>query len=105
MSASEKTTSKSYSKTAMKNKKSILSILATILTILSLAMSDLLVFGLISNARKACTNTFNQAYEETKDNTFNKFKKKAFDYFEAKNHVSNRATLTIGNIKKTLWRC
>ena len=95
MSASKKT-----NKTARKSKGHILEKMAIILIILSIAGSGLLFLMFGENAKKSCFDTFSNAYEDTKKNTYNQFKQKAYDYFEAQNHVSNQATLTIGNIKE-----
>ena len=91
----------SNSKTAaQKNKGNGLKVFAVFIIIISIAGSGLLFFMFGLNTKKACQDNFNTAYSETKDKIFDQFKKKAYDYFEEKNHVSNRATLTIGNIKE-----
>lgn len=97
MNSQKKTTPRAATK---KNKGHILEVLAVIMIILSLAASGLLFIMFGENAKKACTDSFSKAYEDTKKNTYDQFKKKAFDFFEAQNHVSNRATITIGNIKE-----
>ena len=108
MSASKKTTDKKSSratttrssKTPATNKRNLLPLLATISTVLCIAFSGLLFLSFLGNAKKACASTFSKSYDETRGNVFNQFKQKAFDYYEAKNHVSNRVTLSIKNIKK-----
>lgn len=91
----------SNSRTATrKNKGNGLRVLAVILIIICIAGSVLLFVMFGTNAKKACQDNFNTAYAETKQKTYDQFKQKAFDYFEEKNHVSNQATLTIGNIKE-----
>ena len=71
-----------------------------ILIIICLVGSGLLFCLFGTNAKNSCKESFATAYDETKQKTYDQFKQKAFDYFEAKNHVSNQATLTIGNIKE-----
>lgn len=91
----------SASRTATrKNSGKGLKILAVILIIICIAGSGLLFFLFGTNAKKSCTDSFSTAYDETKRKTYDQFKQKAFDYFEEQNHVSNQATLTIGNIKE-----
>ncbi len=91
----------SASRTATrKNNGKVLKVLAVILIIICLAGSGLLFFLFGTNAKNSCKESFATAYDEAKRKTYDQFKQKAFDYFEAKNHVSNQATLTIGNIKE-----
>ena len=91
----------SASKTATrKNNGKVLKVLAVILIIICLAGSGLLFCLFGTNAKNSCKESFAIAYDETKQKTYDQFKQKAFDYFEEKNHVSNQATLTIGNIKE-----
>lgn len=75
-------------------------IIAVAIIIGSIVLSGILFFASIGNAKKSSLDSFAQNYEETKQNTYDQFKQMAFDYNEKKNHVSNRATLTIGNIKE-----
>lgn len=90
----------SASRTAtQKNKGKWLKIFAVIVIILSIAGSGLLFFRFAANAKKACQDSFSTAYDDTRQKTYDQFKQKAYDYFEEQNHVSNRATLTVGNIK------
>ena len=91
----------SASKTATrKNNGKVLKVLAVVLIIICLAGSGLLFCLFGTNAKNSCKESFATAYDETKQKTYDQFKQKAFDYFEEKNHVSNQATLTIGNIKE-----
>lgn len=91
----------SASRTATrKNSGKRLKILAVILIIICIAGSGLLFFLFGINAKKSCADSFSTVYDETKRKTYDQFKQKAFDYFEEQNHVSNQATLTIGNIKE-----
>ena len=57
-------------------------------------------FLFATNAKKSCEDSFSTAYDETRQKTYDQFRQKAFAHFEKKSHVSNRAKLTIGNIKE-----
>ena len=61
-------------------------------------------FWLFSNTIKKASNTAMIAYNDSKnaksDEVYSEYYKNAFDKAEEKNHVSNRATINIDNIKE-----
>ena len=67
--------------------------------ILVIATAALITFT-VMNAKKSCAESFSEAFNVTKQKTYDQYRQKAFDYYEQKNHVSNRAALTVGNIKE-----
>lgn len=75
-------------------------VLSVILIIVCVVIGTLLFFRFKATTKDTAISVFANALEETRKTTYNQFKNKAFNYFEKKNHVSNRATLTIGNIKE-----
>ncbi len=51
-------------------------------------------------AQQACSNAFNNAYNEAMAQTYDNFYQAAYNYCEEQNHVSNSATISIGSIKE-----
>ncbi len=87
-------------KAAKKNSGTVIKSIAALISILCIAGSIFLLMKFSEKAKKACDESFKIAYEKTKEDTYNDYKKLTYDYWEKNNHVSNRATLSIGNIKE-----
>lgn len=83
-----------------KKKKSITPLMCAAIFVICVAGSCPLFIEGISKIKTAGIHSFESKYEDTKDKTYNDFKQSAFDYYEEKNHVSNRVSLSIGNIKE-----
>lgn len=82
-----------------KQRSYVLPILIALICIFMFA-GIILINSFMTNFKKAGNAAFDTTYNDTKQETYDGFKQKAFNYYEAKNHVSNRATITIGNIKE-----
>ncbi len=54
-------------------------------------------FGVTKNR---CSETFDTIYQDTRQNTYNEIYQTVFDFYEGQNHVSNIATISIGNIQE-----
>lgn len=96
MSVSRKTTHKSKRKSS----SGMLRKLTIVAIFIFFIGSILILLGSCSKAKTSSKKAFSSVYNDTKLQTYNNFKQKAFDYFEEQNHVSNQAKLTIGNIKE-----
>ncbi|MCR4638960.1 hypothetical protein [Ruminococcus sp.] len=96
MSVSNKTTRKTKRKSNLKGLKAVYIILLFTLIVVSIV----LLLTSCANAKSASRAAFSNVFNDTKKKTYDQFKQKSFDYFEEQNHVSNRAKITIGNIKE-----
>lgn len=82
---------------ASKNKKSALEIIVDIILWFSLLL--VLAYSLIT-LKNEYSAAFEKAVDKSSEEVYENFREKAYDYFEKENHVSNSASLTIGNIKE-----
>ncbi len=83
-----------------KHSKIINSIIIIFIIAVFVAAGIIFMRKAFARAKEASENTFSKVYEKTKQDTYDKFKQQAFEYFEHENHVKNRGTITIGNIKE-----
>ena len=91
---------KSVQNRKRKNNSGIIKRLAVILIAGNLAGSGLLFLLFGKNAKLSCSSNFSDAFTITRDEWFQFFYQKAYDFYERRNHIKNRATITISNIKE-----
>ena len=92
----------SLSKKTERNEKKKLNetFLLIIVVVILGSMAALFLINALKSATSACASAFNTAYNKTKEDTYNAFYQAAYDYLEHTYHLSNKATISIGNIKE-----
>lgn len=79
---------------------SLLTILGSIVCIILVVVCIFLFMGVISSGAESLKNSYDASYMAEKDETYKTIYQVFFDNAEEKYHVSNRVSITIGNMKE-----
>lgn len=83
-----------------KDIKSTLIIISIVVSIILVLVIVYMLTNSITDSAKSAVDSFNSSYEQTKKDTYNEFYNAAYLNAEKDNHVSNRESIVIDQIKK-----